>query len=82
MVRVVGFKPVGVERRSGSIPPSGRELLQLILVRNKELVRMVEEIFLQKSGFEAQNRYFAIWKKQLQADVGERLREAASLYCT
>ena len=45
MVCGAGFKPVGVERRSGSIPPSGRELLQLILVRNKELVRMVEETF-------------------------------------
>ena len=27
VVRVAGFKPVGVERRSGSIPPSGRKFL-------------------------------------------------------
>ena len=33
MVRVAGFKPVGAERRSGSIPPSGRYKRRTFLLR-------------------------------------------------
>ena len=32
-VRVAGFKPVGAERRSGSIPPSGRHERRAFLLR-------------------------------------------------
>ena len=37
LVRVAGFKPVGVVRRSGSIPLSGREIFTGFLVRTKEM---------------------------------------------